>query len=114
MEKNKAGDLVQTTRALSTGPEIKSLIIPKFHESMAKLGVEAIIKYNKDQRYFSSVSMSVSKNAYEQLIERIREFRKEVAETVAADENPDRAYQLNLQLFPLSKPKTKVGRKKRQ
>ncbi len=93
--------------AIKTGGEVNSLLIPKFHLAMAKLGVEGITAYKKADRYYSSLTMSASQEVYEDLIKMIREFRKKLAERVAEEPTPDRAYHLNLQLFPVSKPKSK-------
>jgi hypothetical protein len=38
------------------------------------------------------------------MIEKLREFRKELLDIAEADKNPDMAVQINFQLFPLSAP----------
>jgi uncharacterized protein (TIGR02147 family) len=107
IEKRSDGAYSLTSRAITTGPEIQSLLIPKFHLTMGKLAWEAVTRFKKDDRYFSSVSMSITRSGYEKLIHMIRDFRKKVVERVAEEADADRAYHLNLQLFPMSKPKKK-------
>lgn len=106
IERDEAGTYIQTSRAVTTGPDIQSLLVPKFHLSMAELAQEAVTRFSKEYRYFSSVSMSISESAYQEVINIIIEARKRVVQKVAEDKSPDRAYHLNFQLFPLSNPKT--------
>ncbi len=110
IEKKLDGDYIQTSHSISTGPDIQSYLVPKFHLEMGKLALESITRYKKEDRYFSSLSMNLSRKSYQEIIHEIREFRKKIAEKVAQDPNPDSAYHLNFQLFPLSKPKK--GKKK--
>jgi len=107
IEPRAGGSYLLTSRAITTGPEVRSLLIPKFHLTMAKLAEEAVTRFKKEQRYFSSVSMSITEKGYKALIAMIRDFRKQVVERVSEDVDPDRAYHLNLQLFPMSKLKKK-------
>lgn len=111
IEKRPDGSFTQTARAISTGPEISSLLVPKFHIEMGKLATEAVTRFHKGDRYFSSVSMSVSREGYKALIAMIRQFRQQAVTRVAEESKPDRAYHLNIQLFPISKP-TKRKKKK--
>ena len=111
IEKRTDGSYALTSRAITTGPDIQSLLIPKFHISMAKLAEEAVTRFKKEDRYFSSVSMSLSKENYEAIIQLIRDFRKKVVEKVSEEADPDRAYHLNLQFFPMSRPRKKKKKK---
>ncbi len=55
-------------------------------------------------RPFSYLTLNVSERAFSEIRARIRAFRGEILELVAADDEVDRLYQLNLQFFPLSLP----------
>ncbi len=55
-------------------------------------------------RPFSYLTLNVSGRAFAEIRDRIRAFRREILEVVAADAEADRLYQLNLQFFPLSTP----------
>ncbi|MBF0432853.1 MAG: TIGR02147 family protein [Fibrobacteria bacterium] len=107
IEKRSDGSYAQTNRAISTGPDFRSLLVSKFHISMAKLAAEAITRFKKEDRYFSSVSMSLSRESFEMVIRLIREFRKTVIERVSQETDPDRVCHLNMQLFPMTKPPKK-------
>jgi uncharacterized protein (TIGR02147 family) len=51
---------------------------------------------------FSSVTFSVSKKDFEEIQEEIRRARRKIMEIAKNSENPDRVYQLNVQLFPMT------------
>ncbi|MFC1584172.1 TIGR02147 family protein [Fibrobacterota bacterium] len=111
IERREGGSYALTSRAITTGSEVRSLLVPKFHITMAKLAAEAVTRFHKDERYFSSISMSFSEEGYREVIRLIRDLRKKVIQRVAEETDPDRAYHLNLQLFPMSRPKSKRRRK---
>lgn len=99
---------------LKTDPNMESLLLPRFHLSMAKLGMEALNRFPRHERYFSGTTVSVSRETYEILVEKIRAMRRELMDHVQADPAPERVYHLNMQLFPLSTGPRKRGRKKKR
>jgi uncharacterized protein (TIGR02147 family) len=98
---------------LKTDPSIQSLMIPRFHQSMARLALDAIERYPKDERYFSGSTLSVSPKMYDAIIEKIRALRADILDYVASSEEPEQVYHLNMQLFPLTTGPRKRGRKKK-
>lgn len=99
---------------LRTDPSMESLFLPRFHASMAKLGLEAIDRFHKTERYFSGTTVSISPATYDVIVEKVRALRRDILEHVQADPSPDRVYHLNMQLFPLSSGPRKRGRKKKK
>ena len=97
----------QTNPALSTGSEVSSLAIRSYNELMAKRGVEAIRQFPPTERDIRSVIAGISPASYARIKEEIREFISRVIRIVDDDTTSDRVYNLNLQLFPLSKPDDK-------
>ncbi len=113
--KSVPGEGLRPTKALlKTDPGMESLFLPRFHESMARLAVEALERFPRQERYFSGTTVSVSRKTYEIIIEKIRAMRREVLEQVQADPSPERVYHLNMQLFPLTTGPRKRGRKKKR
>jgi uncharacterized protein (TIGR02147 family) len=102
-----------STTLLKTDPSVQSLLIPRFHQAMAKLGLEAIERYKKEERYFSGSTLSVSPEMYGVIIEKIRALRADILDYVASGEEPEQVYHLNMQLFPLTTGPRKRGRKKK-
>lgn len=92
---------------------VQSLLIPKFHQAMAKLAEEAVARYSRQERYFNGTTISLSHPTYERITELIQRTQKEIIQLVGNDPDPDRVYHLNMQLFPLTSPPPKRGRRKK-
>jgi uncharacterized protein (TIGR02147 family) len=54
------------------------------------------------ERNHSSITMTLSGNAYSQVVDLLRETRKRIQEIVAQDAEPERVFHLNMSLFPQS------------
>ena len=102
VEKAADGSYKASSQFVHTNADVQSLLIPKFHQSMARLAEEAITRFSKAERYFSSSTVSISERTYNDIIEIIRGTRKEVLRRVGEDQDPERVYHLNMQLFPLT------------
>ena len=101
-EKGEDGAYRATSKFILTDPDVQSLLIPKFHQAMTRMAGEAITRFPKEERYFSSSTVSLSEKTYQEIIELIRATRKEALRKVGEDPAPDRVYHLNMQLFPLT------------
>jgi uncharacterized protein (TIGR02147 family) len=96
-------------KILSSEYQIQSVALKNYHTGMLERAVESLDKHTSDEREFQGLTLSVSKTTFIQMKNRIRSFSDELlamaaAETIQADE----VYQINLQMFPLTK---KGGRK---
>ncbi len=111
IEKKSDGGYKPTAAFVLTGPDISSLLIPKFHQAMAGLAQEAITRHPKEERYFSGTTVSISEQAYLDIIEIIRACRKQILGRVEKEDSPERVYHLNMQLFPLTAGKLKKRKK---
>ncbi|MEO7425413.1 MAG: TIGR02147 family protein [Fibrobacteria bacterium] len=111
IEKAEDGSYRAASKFILTDPDVQSLFIPKFHQAMTRLAEEAITRFSKEERHFSSSTVSLSERTYKEIIELIRATRKEVLRKVGEDQEPDRVYHLNIQLFPLTTPPARKGRK---
>ena len=104
IEKGEDGSYRAASKFILTDPDVQSLFIPKFHQAMTRLAEAAITRFPKDERYFSSSTVSVSEESYRGIIEIIRRTRQDILRLVGEDQAPDRVCHLNLQLFPLTVP----------
>jgi uncharacterized protein (TIGR02147 family) len=93
----------QVHRDISTGPEIKSLAVAKFHKEMLQLASESIDRFNGSQRDISALTLSIEHENLTELKARLVSFRRELMTLAGGDENPDMVVQINFQLFPLTK-----------
>jgi uncharacterized protein (TIGR02147 family) len=94
----------RTTNAnITTGEQWRSLAIESFQEESLRLSRESIKRHPKHVRDFSTVTMTLNAKDYQELRDRIKEFRGSVINYVNQAVDPDRTYQMNIQLFPLSR-----------
>jgi uncharacterized protein (TIGR02147 family) len=110
IEKSEDGSYRAASTFIHTDPDVQSLLVPKFHQAMARLAGEAITRFSKEERHFSGSTVSLSERTYKEIIEMIRALRKEVLRKVGEDTAPDRVYHLNMQLFPLTKGPSASGK----
>lgn len=103
IEKRADGRWQQVHRNVSTGSEIKSLVVVNFHKEMMRLAAEAIDHVPPKRRDISALTLSVQRDTLLELKDRIIAFRKELMEMASADDAPDTVVQINIQLFPLTK-----------
>ena len=94
---------VQKDPVISTGPEINSLAVVNFHRKMAHLAAESYDRHTKKERTITSCTVNISEDRFQDLKREIADFRRK-ALMLADDANKSsRVFQLNIQLFPLSK-----------
>jgi uncharacterized protein (TIGR02147 family) len=104
LERSESGRLVQVSRAVSTGPKPSGLYLRNYHAQMIDRAVHAMADIPPEERHVSALTLSASVETAEEVGRRVEEFRQELARLCDADPEPTRIFQLNLQLFPLSRP----------
>ena len=101
VEKDGKGRYRRTNVLLSTGNDIRSLTLNNFVIHTMKLATQAINTGTKETN-LSSVTFSVSEEMYKEVQEEIRRCRRKIMEIAKNCSAPDRVYQFNMQLFPLT------------
>jgi uncharacterized protein (TIGR02147 family) len=104
IEKTDTGRYTKSAATLTTGPIVRSIAVANYHKAMMQRASESIERFPASQRDISSLTLSVSGETMGAIIEKLREFRKELLELAEADKKPAMAVQVNFQLFPLSAP----------
>ena len=102
LKKNADGSFVQSETSVSGTPDATRLALRGMHRQMSKLATPAL-ELPANERNFSGVTMGVSKETYNSIVNLIDEFRSKVIALAAKDHNIEQVYRLNLQLFPLTK-----------
>ncbi len=92
-----------TNANVTTGSQWQSLAIESFQEETLRLSRESIKRHPKYQRDISTVTMTINAVDYGEVRSRIKEFRRTIINYVNRSMGADRTYQLNIQLFPLSR-----------
>ncbi len=105
IKKNEKGFYKAVEKILTTGPDVKSLNIARFQQAMMDLAKEAIDRHPAKNRDISTVTFSVSRQAYDDIKAELIACRKRILAMVERSDAEDRVCQLNMQLFPLTRTK---------
>lgn len=104
LKKDENGALRQDVPRLEVDPDVTSLSIRNFNRSMVDLGREAIERFPQESREVSGLTLGVSKACAMEIKEMVREFKKKILNHAVNDARAAEAvYQLNFQLFPLTR-----------
>lgn len=74
-----------------------------YQKSVLKLAASAIDSVPREERDFSTLTISTSRKGLEIIRERLLDIRREIIELVRKDENAEEVYQINFQVFPLTR-----------
>lgn len=88
---------------ITTGHGASSVPVNTFILNTMEIAKDALYQFDKPHRSFSAVTTSVSAEGYDLILAEAEAFRKRVIEITKNDRNMDRVYQVNLQVFPLTK-----------
>ncbi len=94
-----------TDRVVSTPSEVLSLAVTNYHHDVIALGGEAIERFGAAKRDIRAVTLGLSKDAYPEVKKRMEAFWRELLAYAATQESVDEVYQVNMQLFPLTRAK---------
>jgi uncharacterized protein (TIGR02147 family) len=100
--KAETGIYKLTDKHITTGLETEAVVINNFVINTLYIAKDAFYRFPKNTRNFSALTLSVSAQGYEKIVEQCIEFRKKIVDIVKDDSGIDRVYQVNLQVFPLT------------
>jgi uncharacterized protein (TIGR02147 family) len=103
LTKEKTGRYSVPVSQLTVGDEVESVALTRFHKQSLELARRAIDCCPSRGREVSGVTMSLSSAGFEKIKSEIRAFRRKMMAVAEQDANEEGAFQLNIQLFPLSK-----------
>jgi uncharacterized protein (TIGR02147 family) len=103
IKKDTDGTYRQVDNAITSGDEVKSLHLANFQIATLDLAKRALQKVPAAERDISVLTMTLSRDTFQMVKSEIQFVRKRIAKLAVDEDKPDRVYQLNMQLFPLSK-----------
>ena len=103
IKRNKNGTWYLTNNIITTGEHYRSFAVNTFQEETMRLAIESLERHPPEQRNISTVTITVSQKNLDTVNEVIRQFRETLLQLARDEDNPDRVYQLNIQMFPLTK-----------
>lgn len=103
IRRDDSGRYKLTDAAITTGLQWSSAAINAFQEETIGLAREALARHPKATRDISTITMTINGKQFEEIKERIREFRSSLIKYINEDVKSDRVYHMNIQLIPLTK-----------
>jgi uncharacterized protein (TIGR02147 family) len=98
------GNWHASDKVLSSEYQIQSVALKNYHTGMLQRAIESLDINSSDEREFQGLTLSVSTSTFMRMKDRIRAFSDELLAMAAAEKDaPDKVYQINLQMFPLTK-----------
>ena len=103
LKKDKNGNYEQTDKVVTTGPmDVTPLAVRGLHRQMGEFALDAIEGVPLDERHFSGLTLGVTREAYQEIVQKIAEFRKEIIAIATRESATDEVYRLNVQFFPMT------------
>jgi uncharacterized protein (TIGR02147 family) len=107
--KKRGNRFVQTDPLVSTGPVADSVAVANFHRRTALLAAESFDRHTRQERTITSCTVTLSEGHFQMLKREIADLRKKALELAEEPVSGNRVYQMNVQLFPVSKNIKKAG-----
>lgn len=104
---HKKGDLYeQSDKLITTGDEIKSTAITKFHFENLNIMKQALEKIPMEQRDISCIVGGMSESCFIVIKKEIQTFRKKIMDIIENDQQKaEKVYHINFQIVPTSTKK---------
>jgi uncharacterized protein (TIGR02147 family) len=103
--RSASGRLERGEASLTTGHEVRSVVVPAYHLQMIEQAAKAVERVPPEQRDVSALTVCIKEASLGDLKAKIHRFREEMMHRCDSEEDPERVYQLCIQLFPLSRGK---------
>ncbi len=102
----KNGKLRPSNSQLSTGDEVATLGVVRYHQNMIELGRRSLTAFDADKRDVSSISFACTEEFAKEIKKEVSSFRKKILAMAESLDEKDCVYQMNIQLFPVTKKKS--------
>jgi uncharacterized protein (TIGR02147 family) len=103
IERDEEGRFRHSSRLVATDREMTSLAVRNYHKKMIQIAQESIEEVEREEREISSLTIHVSPQGFNRIKQRIQDFKEELMQIVHQDTDVDTVYQVNFQLFPVSR-----------
>jgi uncharacterized protein (TIGR02147 family) len=98
-------------KLLTTGKDVQNLAVQHYHAENLKLAENALKALPRDKRNISGLTLGISRDSYQKVCDMIYEMQDKILDLAEKDKKADSVYQLNFQLFPVSKISPNGGAK---
>ncbi|MBD3243742.1 MAG: TIGR02147 family protein [Chitinivibrionales bacterium] len=104
VRKTQGGRYESCQANLSARPEGYTVALAGYAMEMLDRAREAVDSFPKQERSISWAGFSVSEETFERIQQEIRAFRQRILAIAQNDPDPSRAFHMNIQVFPTSRP----------
>lgn len=98
-----SGKWIQTDTVLSTESEATHLALRNYHKSAIQLAHDSLKAFGPTDRDVRSVTIGLSEAAFGELKSKLEMVWKDVLDFAGRQQQADAVYQVNLQLFPMTR-----------
>ena len=103
LKKDDSGNYIQTEKSVTTGNmDVTPVAVRGMHRQMGQFALDAIEGVAQDKRHFSGITLGITHEAYEEIVQEIAECRKRIIAIATKNPATDEVYRLNMQLFPMT------------
>ena len=103
LKKDDSGNYIQTEKSVTTGSmDVTPVAVRGMHRQMGEFALDAIEGVPQDKRHFSGITLGITHEAYEEIVEEIAECRKRIIAIATKNAATDEVYRLNMQFFPMT------------
>ncbi len=103
IRKKDDGTYKRIVQVWSTGEEVKSVALVNMQQAMMDLAKDAFDRYSRNNRDMSTLTLSISEDEYMMISRELSRLREKLLDAAQKCSNPDRVYQCNFAVFPVSK-----------
>lgn len=103
--KDEHGRYIQSAPAITSGSDptnMLSLGRLSFHQQVIQLASDALERLPREERHAVGITMGVSRECYNVIVQEIEQFRQRVVSLIDNDKVSDQVFQFNMQIFKVS------------
>jgi uncharacterized protein (TIGR02147 family) len=93
---------ISSSPLLNTENELNSFAVRRYHAEVLGVAQNALEMSRPQEREFSHVTVKTSIEGFTKIKQRIQEFRDEVLQIAAGEQQADSVYHVNFQLYPIT------------
>lgn len=102
IRRERGGNYYLTDKLITTGDHDRSAAVTTFQQETIRLAGESLERHPREKRDISTVTITISESNLDKIHEIIKNFRETMLKFAKHEQTPDKVYQLNVQLFPLT------------
>jgi len=102
LKKDKGGNFSQTDKSITMGPiDIMPAVARDLQRQMGEFAIQSL-DLPLSERMMSGLTLGLTEHAYERIRKELEDCCRRVVAIATEEDDADRVYRLNLQLFPMS------------